>query len=276
MDRYFLFKSAPAATSVLAIALATIILTSPVHSVAETVQLRPRLSPFLAEEPEHKPAQARSGDTQSHSVNRLQLVYSAWTKSCLKVAEPNVQEVCYIGKNAHLESGMPVVAAVLIEPANGTKKILRVTLPLGMQLTQGTRITVDNGWPMTAPYITCANYGCLADYELSLELISELKRGANLIIQGINTQKEVVSLALPLSDFGKTYDAAPAAPKMSEQEQKNPSAAVHAPADDVGQQARMPAGANFAPGIKDNDGSAQVDEPDAVGNLGQAGRQYHR
>ena len=38
---------------------------------------------------------------------------------------------------------MPVVAAVLIEPENEPKKILRVTLLLGMQLVHGTRVIVD-------------------------------------------------------------------------------------------------------------------------------------
>ena len=37
----------------------------------------------------------------------------------------------------------PVVSAVPIEREGEAKKLLRVTLPLGMQLPQGTRIIVD-------------------------------------------------------------------------------------------------------------------------------------
>ncbi len=49
---------------------------------------------------------------------------------------------------------MPVVAAVLIEPEGQPKKVLRVTLPLGMAIQPGTRAIVDEGQPMTAP--TCS------------------------------------------------------------------------------------------------------------------------
>ena len=74
----------------------------------------------------------------------MQLIYSPWTKFCLKNQnDPNSKQVCFTGKDARIESGMPVVAAVLIEPEGEPKKILRVTLPLGMQLIHGTRVIID-------------------------------------------------------------------------------------------------------------------------------------
>ena len=66
------------------------------------------------------------------------------------------------------------------------KKILRVTLPLGMSIQPGTRVIVDSGQPMTGPYVICFNNGCMADYEASGELIGKLKKGQGLVIQGIN------------------------------------------------------------------------------------------
>src|SRR5580704_1585317 len=69
--------------------------------------------------------------------DQVQLIFSPWTKFCLKGQETNAKQVCFTGKDARIESGMPVVAAVLIEPKSEPKKILRVTLPLGMQLIHG-------------------------------------------------------------------------------------------------------------------------------------------
>ena len=57
-----------------------------------------------------------------------QLIFSPWTKFCLKGQEANAKQVCFTGKDGRVESGMPVVAAVLIEPEGEPKKILRVTL----------------------------------------------------------------------------------------------------------------------------------------------------
>ncbi len=100
-----------------------------------------------------------------------QLIFSPWTKFCLKGQEAQAKQVCFTGKDGRVESGMPVVAAVLIEPEGEPRKILRVTLPLGMSLQPGTRVIIDQGQPMTGPYVICFNNGCMADYEASDELI---------------------------------------------------------------------------------------------------------
>ncbi len=115
---------------------------------------------------------------------------------------------------------MPVVAAVLIEPEGEPRKILRVTLPLGMSLQPGTRVIIDQGQPMTGPYVICFNNGCMADYEASNDLISSLKRGQGLVVQGINGAGQPISLVLPLTDFAKAYDGPPTDPKEFEKQQQ--------------------------------------------------------
>ena len=151
---------------------------------------------------------------------QVQLIYAPWTKFCLKGQEANAKQVCFTGKDGRVESGMPVVAAVLIEPENEPKKVLRVTLPLGMSIQPGTRVIVDNGQPMTGPYVICFNNGCMADYEASAELIGKLKKGQGLVIQGINGAGQPISLVVPLNDFGKAYDGPPTDPKVFEEQQK--------------------------------------------------------
>jgi invasion protein IalB len=68
----------------------------------------------------------------------------------MKGQDANAKQVCFTGKDGRIESGQPVVAAVIIEP-EGEPKLLRVTLPLGMQLVHGTRIIVDRTRRCRAP-----------------------------------------------------------------------------------------------------------------------------
>jgi invasion protein IalB len=145
-----------------------------------------------------------------------QLVYSAWTKVCQKGPEATAKRVCFIGRDGRVESGMPIVAAVLIEPDGEPRKLLRVTLPLGMSLAPGTRVIVDDGQPMTAPYVICVPNGCVADYEASGELIAKMKSGQRIHVQGINGSGQPVSLQLPLADFAKSYDGPATDPKALE------------------------------------------------------------
>jgi invasion protein IalB len=168
------------------------------------------------------PEAQQQPQAQGEQQQQVQLIYSPWTKFCLKGQnnEPNAKQVCFTGKDARIESGMPVVAAVLIEPEGEPKKLLRVTLPLGMQLVHGTRVIIDQNQPMTAPYVICFTNGCMADYDASGDLIGKLKKGQGLAIQAINSTGQPISLVLPLADFAKAYDGPPTDPKVFEEQQK--------------------------------------------------------
>ena len=148
---------------------------------------------------------------------------------------------------------MPVVAAVIIEPEGVDRKILRVTLPLGMQLVHGTRVIVDQGQPMTAPYVICFTNGCMADYEASADLIGKMKKGQGLVVQAINSSGQPISLVLPLPDFAKAYDGPPTDPKVFEEQQKKLQEELQKRADEArkkleGQQQMAPQSSATPPG----------------------------
>jgi invasion protein IalB len=171
------------------------------------------------EQPKSLPQQQPAAPTEQ-AQGEPQLIFSPWTKFCLKGQEAGAKQVCFTGKDGRVESGMPVVAAVIIEPDGEPKKVLRVTLPLGMSIQPGTRVIVDAGQPMTGPYVICFQNGCMADYEASVELITKMKRGAALTIQGFNGAGQPISLDVPLNDFQKAYDGPPTDPKVFEEQQK--------------------------------------------------------
>ncbi len=187
----------------------------PAKPAAPAAQTAP---PAQAQQPA-PPPQGQSGEQQ------VQLIFSPWTKFCLKgqpgqPPDPNAKQVCFTGKDARIESGMPVVAAVLIEPEGQERKLLRVTLPLGMQLVHGTRVIIDQNQPLTAPYVICFTNGCMADYEANAEMVGKLKKGQALAVQAINSTGQPISLVLPLADFAKAYDGPPTDPKVFEEQQR--------------------------------------------------------
>jgi invasion protein IalB len=165
------------------------------------------------------PAQPGGAPAQPQD-QQIQLIYAPWTKFCLKGQDANAKQVCFTGKDGRIESGQPVVAAVIIEPEGEPKKILRVTLPLGMQLVHGTRIIVDNNPPLQSPYVICFANGCMSDYDATPELLANMKKGQNLVVQAINANGAPLTLPLPLAEFAKAYDGPPTDPKVFEESQK--------------------------------------------------------
>ena len=201
--------------------------------------------------PRSRPRQPAAGAPAAAAQppeQQVQLIYAPWTKFCLKGQDAGAKQVCFTGKDGRIESGQPVIAAVIIEPEGEPKKILRVTLPLGMQLVHGTRIIVDSNAPQQSPYVICFANGCMSDYEATPELIANLKKGQNLVVQAINSNGAPLTLPLPLAgEFAKAYDGPPTDPKVFEENQKKLQEELQKRAEEAAQEARgQPAGGGAA------------------------------
>jgi invasion protein IalB len=229
---------------------------APKEPKAKTAAPKPAPKAAPAPAPSAQPAQqppAAAAPSAQPPDQQVQLIYAPWTKFCLKGQDANAKQVCFTGKDGRIESGQPVVAAVVIEPEGEPKKILRVTLPLGMLLVHGTRVIVDNNPPAQSPYVICFANGCMSDYEVTPELLANMKKGQNLIIQAINSNQQPITLPLPLADFAKAYDGPPTDPKVFEETQKKLQEELQKRAEEARKklEANQPqAGANANPAAK--------------------------
>jgi len=147
---------------------------------------------------------------QNADAGSQEFVFSPWTKICGKDGPEgsNAKEVCAVLTEARVESGQIAAAASLVEPRDGTSKILRVTLPLGVRLPFGTRIIIDQGGALQSNYLMCLA-GCISDYEASSDMLDKLRKGQTLTVQGINPGGYQISINVPLLDFAKAYDGPP-------------------------------------------------------------------
>jgi invasion protein IalB len=200
--------------------------------------------PAQAPTPGGQPGQQQAGGDQP------QLMYSPWMKVCGKGPDTNNKQVCVVTKDGRLENGMPVAIVQLFEPEGG-QKVLRVTVPLGMQISHGTRLLIDQGQPAQSPYSICFPVGCMADYQVNDDMIGKMKKGQNIIVQAINMQGTPISLPLPLNDFAKAYDGPPTDPKAFEEQQRKLQEELQKKAEEArkkleGQQSQAP-GAPTAP-----------------------------
>ena len=64
-------------------------------------------------------APAAAAPAPQQPEQQVQLIYSPWTKFCLKAQDANAKQICFTGKDGRIESGQPVVAAVIIPAAQG-------------------------------------------------------------------------------------------------------------------------------------------------------------
>jgi invasion protein IalB len=164
-------------------------------------------------------AQQPAPQPQAAAGQQPQLMYSPWLKVCGKGPDTNNKQVCVLTKDGRLENGMPVAIVQLFEP-EGEPKVMRITVPLGMQLQHGTRMIIDQGQPAQSPYKICFPVGCMSDYPVTDDMIAKMKKGQVITLQAINMQGTPISLPLPLNDFAKAYDGPPTDPKVVEEQQR--------------------------------------------------------
>lgn len=179
---------------------------------------QPKAQPKAA--PQAAPAPGQAAASGAPEVPPL--MYSPWTKVCPpKGQDANAHQVCFTGKEGRLpDNGFMVIGALIIEQEGSPSKVLRITVPLGMLVQPGTRVIVDQGQPMTAPYSMCFPTGCVAEYEASQELIGKFKKGQSMVVQAINGDGSPISLTVPLPDFAKAFDGPPTDLKVIEDRQK--------------------------------------------------------
>jgi invasion protein IalB len=164
--------------------------------------------------------EAKSIDSNQSIVNQS-IVYSPWTKFCGKDNNnPQAKEVCLTVKEARLETGQFLAGAALIEQTGEEKKLFRITLPLGMQIPQGTRMLLDKEEPVTGRYVVCLPNGCMADFDITPEFVGKLKNGQQIVMQGINLPGQATSYTLSLDDFTKAHQGPATDPKVFEEQQK--------------------------------------------------------
>jgi invasion protein IalB len=189
---------------------------------------QPAQRPAQPAQPAQRPAQgtpAAPQQQQQAGAEAPQLIFSPWVKLCNKDADPKAKRVCVTVKDGRVESGLLVVSVAVIEMDGEPKKLLRMSLPYGVNLQYGTRLIVDQSEPHTAPFVTCLPPvvppgGCIADYDATPDLINTMKKGQLLTVQAIHMNAQAMSPQLDLKDFAKAFDGPATDPKVFEEQQK--------------------------------------------------------
>jgi invasion protein IalB len=212
-----------ALTATLAATLAVLVPATPALAQQQPTAPAQKQAPAAKKQaPAAQPAQseppAQPGQQQQAANHQQpQLRSFPWMKVCSKGPDTNNKQVCVITKAGRLEDSIAIIQ--LFEPEGG-QKFLRVTVPLGMQLSYGTRMLIDQNPPSQSPYNMCLAVGCASDYQVSDDLIAKMKKGQNIIVEAINKQGTSISMPLPLNDFAKAYDGPPTNPKALEEQHR--------------------------------------------------------
>jgi invasion protein IalB len=133
-----------------------------------------------------------------------------WTRLCVDGGEVCVIE--QIGRTSGGEEVLNFQVEKLPSPqqVNGAsvQAVANIRVPLGVVLTQGLRLKIDQGETSASPYFVCQQAGCLVRAPLQEALLNSLRRGAKAtlsftVIQ--NGEPQEITTDLSLSGFTRAF-----------------------------------------------------------------------
>ena len=151
-----------------------------------------------------KPEMASRGQRKAREIK-----YGDWQKVCFKTPGSNM--VCRTGIiGVWSDTGQSAVRADLIEREGEGKARLQLFLPVGLYLQTPVKLTVDQGKAFSVPYVWCMTNTCIAGSAADPQLIHDMEKGENLVLEVVDSSVQSVSTTLPLGQFASVRKGAPA------------------------------------------------------------------
>jgi invasion protein IalB len=129
-----------------------------------------------------------------------------WVARCTS-ASRNAPLECAIEQSAVLtKTGQTIVLINIRIPPDSHTPVALLQLPLGLNLSVGAKLQVDEGKTIDLQIQTCENRGCYASAPIAPDLLAALRSGKQLKVSFQNMAKETIAIPMPLGDFAAAYD----------------------------------------------------------------------
>ena len=135
--------------------------------------------------------------------------YGEWEMRC-ETPPGAAREQCYLSQSISPEERPNITLVVIVlKTADGKSRLLRVIAPLGVQLSKGLGLKIDDGEIGHAPFARCLPNGCFAEVDMDDKLIDQLSAGKTATLIIFQIPEEGVGIPMPLAGFREGFDKLP-------------------------------------------------------------------
>lgn len=162
----------------------------------------------LAQQPKAgSPAAPPANDANAAKVGPIRGTYGAWQMRCETL--PGAQsEQCALVQTVSATDRQNVGLLILaFRTADQKASLLRVIAPLGVLLTSGLGLRIDDVNIGATDFVRCLPNGCVAEARLTDDLLAKLKTGKAATFIIFQTPEEGVGIPVSLEGFGPGFEA---------------------------------------------------------------------
>ncbi|MBE7186181.1 MAG: invasion associated locus B family protein [Methylobacterium mesophilicum] len=130
-----------------------------------------------------------------------------WFKVCSKQGD---NEICNTQYTLIADTRQLITAVNLIDvKGKVTQKVVQAVVPTGRVIGAGVQMQIDSAKAQTMNYSVCFPDRCIAEAQLTDQMIAAMKKGNNLTVTSVNFQRQPNPVKITLSGLGKAYDGQP-------------------------------------------------------------------
>lgn len=144
---------------------------------------------------------------RAYAQQQQQPPTNGWYKVCSKQEE---NDICNVTFQSMAPTGQLVTAISLLQikgNINGQK--FQVTVPPGRLIPPGIKVTIDENEGFSLQYLVCFPQRCIAEANLTQELVDRMKGGGQISVSSTNFQNKPNPVAITLSGFTAAFDGEP-------------------------------------------------------------------
>lgn len=141
------------------------------------------------------------------SAAQQQQMPDGWFKACSKQEDV---DICNVQNIMVADTGQLLTAVSLIEvKGKMNRRIFQITVPTGRMVPPGIGMQIDGGQTQKIDYVMCLPDRCIAEGQLTDNLVSSFKRGSTITLTSVNFQNQPNPLKVTLAGFTQAFDGAP-------------------------------------------------------------------
>jgi invasion protein IalB len=127
-----------------------------------------------------------------------------WFKVCSKQQDI---DICNVQNNVTAQTGQLITGISLIElKGKVNRKVFQVAVPSGRMVAPGVGLQIDSGKTQKIEYAICFPDRCVAEVQLSDQMVAAFKKGSQITLTSVNYQNQQSPVKISLAGFSDAYD----------------------------------------------------------------------
>lgn len=155
-------------------------------------------------------------DAQPLTDHKVQGQFGDWQLVCKPPPSGANRQVCGLVQNVMAEDRTNVGLVIQFQEYENSSRALRVFAPLGVLLTQGLRVKIDDkdicfaaasasGHCSAFPFLRCTPDACIAQIAVNDDLLQKLRDAKTAVFIVYQTEEAGIGIPISLAGFGKAH-----------------------------------------------------------------------